>query len=97
MVAGRNQAEAGVTQAAEAEQALGQITESVDRITRMNTQIATAAQQQSAVAEEINRNITNISEVADQTTTGAEQIATAGQELAQLAERLRTSMATFQV
>jgi methyl-accepting chemotaxis protein len=97
MEAGRNQAEAGVTQAAEAEQALGQITESVDRITRMNTQIATAAQQQSAVAEEINRNITNISEVADQTTTGAEQIATAGQELAQLAERLRTSMATFQV
>jgi len=63
----------------------------------MNAQIATASQQQSAVAEEIDRNVANISAVADQTATGAEQIATAGQEIAQLAERLRNSVAAFQV
>ena len=97
MEAGRTQAEAGVTQATDAEQALRQITEAVDRINRMNEQIATAAQQQSSVAEEINRNVSNISEVADQTSSGAEQIAAAGQELAQLAERLRSSVAVFQV
>ena len=97
MESGRTQAEAGVTQVMDAEQALTQITESVDRINQMNSQIATAAQQQSTVAEEINRNVTNISEVADLTATGAEQIAAAGQELAQLAERLRTTVAAFQV
>lgn len=97
MEVGRNQAQAGVSQAADAEQALGQITDSVDRINRMNSQIATAAQQQSTVAEEINRNVANISEVADQTATGAEQIAAAGVELAQLAERLRATVAVFQI
>jgi len=97
METGRTRAEAGVSQAADAEQALGQITEAVDRINSMNAQIATASQQQSAVAEEIDRNVANISAVADQTATGAEQIATAGQEIAQLAERLRNSVAAFQV
>jgi methyl-accepting chemotaxis protein len=97
MEAGRTRAEAGVTQVKDTEQALGQITESVDRINLLNAQIATATQQQSTVAEEINQNVSNISEVADQTASSAEQIAAAGQELAQLAERLRSSVAAFQV
>ena len=94
-ITGRNQAQARVNQVTDAEQALGHISESVDNINRMNSQIATAGQQQSTVAEEINRNISNISEVADQTTTDAEQIAASGTELAQLAERLRVSVRPF--
>jgi methyl-accepting chemotaxis protein len=97
MEIGRTQAEAGVTQVKETEGVLGQITESVDHINLLNTQIASAAQQQSTVAEEINQNISIISEVADQTASSAEQIAVAGQELAQLAERLRSSVTAFEV
>ena len=49
----------------EAGQSLGRIADSVQLINDMNTQIATAVEEQSAVAEEINRNILNIKDQAD--------------------------------
>ncbi|MGK0410711.1 MAG: methyl-accepting chemotaxis protein [Shewanella psychromarinicola] len=39
----------------------------------MNGQIATAAQEQSSITEEINRNISSISDISNQTASGAEQ------------------------
>jgi len=63
----------------------------------MNTQIASAAEEQSAVAEEIDRNITNISQLGDQTAEGARQTATSSQEMAQLAVQLQTLVGQFKV
>ena len=54
-------------------QSLSTIAEKVMAISDMNNQIATAAEQQSAVTEEINRNITNISQVADESTRSAQE------------------------
>lgn len=90
-------AQRSVEKANEAGSSLGQITRSVSTINDMNTQIATAAEEQSAVAEEINRNITNIHDTANQSATASHQTAIASQELASLAENLRGIVLRFRL
>ncbi len=97
MEAGRNSAKDGVEQAAKAGASLDTITASVSTISDMNIQIASAAEEQSAVAEEINRNIATISESADNTANGAQQTAQAGEELARLSAELQTLISQFKV
>ena len=95
MDVGRTQAKAGVEQAAVAGQSLDAITAAVDRITEMNMQIASAVEEQSAVAEEINRNLHNISEVSTRNFHGAEENAQAANELAALSNDLQGRIARF--
>ncbi len=97
MNASSQRAGSSVTQAAEAGGALDAITEAVSNINDMNTQIASASEEQSAVAEEINRNITNISQIAEQNATASEQTMGASQELARLAEELNAVAGRFRV
>ncbi|CAB1261080.1 methyl-accepting chemotaxis protein [Vibrio cholerae] len=75
--------------------ALSQITANVDRISTMNTQIATASEEQSAVTEEINKNIITISEISNQTALGAQQSSEATLELARLAESMQQEVARY--
>jgi methyl-accepting chemotaxis protein len=91
----REQAQAGVEQAAEAGTSLDSIKSAVDLINEMNTQIASAAEEQSAVAEEINKNINNISHVAEQSAEAARQNAAASEQLANLAEELQNVVSRF--
>ncbi len=86
-----------VSQAARAGTALDGITAAVTRINEMNTQIASAAEEQGAVAEEINRNVSNISHVAETSAHGAQQITHASGELSQLAHRLQQMIGRFQL
>ncbi|MBI2779856.1 MAG: PAS domain-containing protein [Gammaproteobacteria bacterium] len=72
MVQGRSQAQDAVKQAAQAGESLESITRAVANITDMNTQITSAAEEQSAVSEEINRNIVNISQIGNQTAAAAQ-------------------------
>jgi len=97
MEMGRAKAEESVEQAAKAGEALQSITGVVDNIKSMNMQIASAAEQQSSTAEEINRNIVNISEVAQETAGGSQQTASASDELARLASDLQSQVAKFKV
>lgn len=78
---GQRQAQEGVAWVLEADQALVGISEAVSHITDMTTQIAAATEEQSAVAEEISRNITTIAELADQTSVQARQSTTLSKEL----------------
>jgi methyl-accepting chemotaxis protein len=84
-----------VTQAAEAGGALNTITSRVGVIDQMNAQIAAAAEEQSAVAEEINRNIVNISRVTDESAEAAKQTSSASEQLAQVAADLAKYCSMF--
>ena len=97
MAKGEAQAESGVEKAAQAGEALAEITRAVTAINDMNMHIASSAEEQSAVAEEINRNITNISELAEQNTGNAEQTSRSSEELAHLATELQTLVAQFKI
>ncbi|WP_003293808.1 methyl-accepting chemotaxis protein [Stutzerimonas stutzeri] len=80
-----------------AAQSLGLIADEVGTINEMNTQIATAAEQQSAVAEEINRNISTISMIADTTSADATQTSQISDELVRLATELNRLVGQFKL
>ncbi|MFN3582025.1 MAG: methyl-accepting chemotaxis protein [Pseudomonas sp.] len=85
MRSGHEQADRGVAQVIEADEALDGIRAAIERINDMTGQIASAAEEQSAVAEEINKNVNNIAGLADTTATQAHRSATLSSELAQTA------------
>ncbi|MGN2624418.1 methyl-accepting chemotaxis protein [Stutzerimonas balearica] len=97
MVAAQSRARSGSDCVARAAQSLGAIADEVGTINEMNTQIATAAEQQSAVAEEINRNITTISRIADTTSADATQTSQISEELVQLAAELKRLVGQFRL
>ncbi|MNZ25467.1 PAS domain-containing protein [Pseudomonas alkylphenolica] len=85
MESGHRQAEEGVARVMEADQALVGISEAVANITDMATQIAAATEEQTAVADEISRNISTIAELADQTSEQAQHSALLSEELTRTA------------
>ncbi|EZP28743.1 chemotaxis sensory transducer [Pseudomonas sp. RIT288] len=76
---------------------LESITRTVSAIQAMNQQIAAAAEQQSAVAEEINRSVLNVRDVSDQTSAASEETAASSVELARLGTHLQTLVGRFKV
>ena len=77
--------------------ALANITRTVSTIQAMNAQIATAAEQQSAVAEEVNRSVLNVRDISEQTAAASEETASSSTELARLGIHLQTLVGRFQV
>ena len=73
------------------------ITHTVSSIQAMNQQIAAAAEQQSAVAEEINRSVMNVRDVSDQTSAASEETAASSVELARLGTHLQGLVGKFQL
>ena len=76
-------------------QALTTITRQVADIQLMSTQIATAAEQQSCVAEEVNRSVLNVRETTDQSAQASVEIATSSVELARLGTDLQRLVGHF--
>jgi methyl-accepting chemotaxis protein len=95
MQSGRTQAHASVEQAAHAGASLEAITQAVARINDMNRQIATAAEEQSVVAEDINRNVVGISQSSQRTSHHAGETANASVELRHLAATLEDKVRQF--
>lgn len=95
MEAGKEKASVGVEQTKQAGEALAAITRAVTTISEMNTQIASAAEEQSVTTEEMNKNIININQLADETANSAAQSTTASDELSKLATDLQSLVSQF--
>ncbi|GAB4303755.1 MAG: nitrate chemoreceptor McpN [Thiohalomonadaceae bacterium] len=91
----RAQAQATVSATSEAGAVLDRIVQSVATITDMSNQIATAAEEQSHVAEEMDRSITNIAGVAEQTTRTAADTVSSTEEIHEHMDKLRALVARF--
>nr|WP_095143782.1 MULTISPECIES: methyl-accepting chemotaxis protein [unclassified Pseudomonas] len=86
-----------VSDALQTESALGSIAAAVSLIQQMNQQIAAAAEQQSSVAEEINRSVTSIRASADQSSVAMQGNAASSIELAQLGGELKGMVGHFRL
>jgi methyl-accepting chemotaxis protein len=93
----REQARAAVDQATLAGESLATIADAVARIDDMSTQIASAAEEQGVVADEVNRNIVRISDMAGHAAEGAQQTASASRDLELLADELMTIVTQFKI
>ena len=97
MEAGQEKASVGVDQTKQAGEALAAITRAVTTINEMNTHIASAAEEQSATTEEMNKNIININQLADETANSASQSTSASAELSKLATDLQGLVGQFKI
>ncbi|QHF44002.1 methyl-accepting chemotaxis protein [Pseudomonas sp. S35] len=77
--------------------ALEAIASAFTLINERNLVIASASEQQAAVAREVDRNLMNIRDLAHQTSAGANQTSAASQELSRLAVDLNSMVARFSV
>ncbi len=82
-------------QAHKAGEALENIAQEISRISDSNHIVASAAEQQSKVSREIDRNIVNISDLAAQTAAGASQTSAAAHALSKLAVDLNSLVVRF--
>ena len=95
MEKGRIQAGTTVQQAQEAGIALELITTEVTKISDMNTLIASAAEEQGAVSEEINRSIISIREVSDETVIEMNSLSQASDNLMHVVHQLEGLVGNF--
>ncbi len=94
---GRESAKTSVEKAACAGQALDTITAMISKMDEMSAAISSAANQQSQVAEDINRGIVNISQVAEHTADGARETSQAVETMSTLSLQLQEAASKFKV
>ncbi|QHG23019.1 methyl-accepting chemotaxis protein [Pseudomonas sp. DTU12.1] len=92
---GRARATLGIAKSAGT--ALEEIASAFTLINERNLVIASASEQQAAVAREVDRNLMNIRDLAMQTSAGANQTSAASHELSRLAVDLNSMVARFSV
>ncbi|MFP8967536.1 methyl-accepting chemotaxis protein [Pokkaliibacter sp. CJK22405] len=90
-------ANTSVTDADAAKQNMNEVTQGIEQISQRSIQIASAAEEQRAVTDDISRNMLAIKEVADQLTAGATQTRQSSERLTQVAESLQQEMGKFRL
>ncbi|MDO6444887.1 methyl-accepting chemotaxis protein [Colwellia sp. 1_MG-2023] len=97
MAACRTQGQESADQASSAGEMLEEITQDVSTIMEMNTAIATAIQEQSTVASEVNQHVVMIRDVAESSGESAAQNGQMSEELSQQADVLNNEVNQFKV
>ena len=94
---GSQRAEQTAEQSLQTVSGLDSVKGSINQLHNMITGIACAAEEQTQVCEEINRNIVSIEDSTRDTSEGAQQASSAGSQMADQAQRLRGMVDSFQV
>lgn len=89
--------EATIAETRQVNSALQAIGQAVGTINDMNTQIASAAEEQTSVSETINQNVHEIVAITEQTAGGAHRASAATQELKTLASGLADQVSRYRV
>ncbi len=95
MADGRDAAREGVEQAGRSGECLTGINARVNEITAMITEIASAAEEQSRVSQEVGATVDGISKVAERTAADAREMDASNAALAEMAEGLRQVVGQF--
>ncbi|PTS85966.1 chemotaxis protein [Pseudomonas sp. HMWF032] len=97
MHAGQSATGTGVEASQRTGQSLSAITDQVERISDMNTQVAAATEEQSSVTEEINRNVQGIADLAHATAGEVQVCKEDCRTLRGLADDLAKQMSSFRL
>jgi len=95
MASGRGKAKDSVSRAGEAGDNLTEIARSTSAITGVTVQIAAAAEEQTAVAEEINQSVIRIRDIANNTAQGVDEMGSATTDLQHVAQQLQAAVGRF--
>lgn len=95
MVESEEYAQTTIGETTAADSALDSIVQSVSSITEMSSQIATAAEEQSQVAAEMDTSITSITGIAEKTSTDAAETVSATAEIHEQMDKLRSLISHF--
>ncbi|MFC1603298.1 methyl-accepting chemotaxis protein, partial [Pseudomonadota bacterium] len=93
----RKQAKTGSEHVMAANSALNEIVTAAKTISEMNTQIATAVEQQKTTTEEVSLNISNISKISVATVDGSDEMLMTSNELFELSQQLEGLVGQFQL
>ncbi len=96
MQSGKKLAEENVVMARKADSTLDEISQAVDAINERNLQIATAAEEQSAVAQEMARNVSDISHTANEANQAAVSLRDSSDKLQQIAVNTQKVVNNYQ-
>ncbi|MBD3610463.1 MAG: methyl-accepting chemotaxis protein [Gammaproteobacteria bacterium] len=97
MASSQEQAQTSVDDASKAGAALQSITNAIASINDMNNMIASAAEEQNAVSEEVNRSVVSITDFTHRAANNSTQIASASEELKILASELESMVEKFSI
>jgi len=97
MEKGKEQAQQGVEFTEQAAEALAEISGNINTINDMSLQIASAADEQNSVVEDVNQNVVLINDVSIQATNNMNQVDLASSEVAQHAEVLLGLVEDFKI
>jgi len=97
MEKGHAQAQSSVEQASNASNAINEITRAVTSISEMNAQIAAAAEEQSSVADEMNRSVVQISSESESTLAHSQDTSAAALQVGALATNLQEAILRFKI
>jgi len=92
-----SQATNAISQTKLANDALLDITEAVEHVSEMNSQIAVASEQQSQTSLDISNRIVAISNICDESAVGMKQLSVANQELTTMTQELKALVGEFKL
>jgi len=97
MTSSQNHAANAVEQSQQSGEVLSLITEAVNEITNMSSQISASVEEQSVVAEQVSKSIINISDVANEASQGAQGLSETGSKLSAMSQEMHLIIERYQI